>query len=95
VNLPLLGTPIAKIVNTIAYRTLGSKKLAWPNIWANQQEIVPELVGYLDAKTVAEFTLDYLQHPEKLTAMRSKLREVRGTAGAADKLAEIVASLVV
>jgi lipid A disaccharide synthetase len=95
VNLPLLGTPIAKIVNTIAYRTLGSKKLAWPNIWANQQEIVPELVGYLDAKTVAEFTLDYLQHPEKLTAMRSKLREVRGSAGAADKLAEIVASLVV
>jgi lipid A disaccharide synthetase len=95
VNLPLLGTPIAKIVNTIAYRTLGSKKLAWPNIWANQQEIVPELVGYLDAKTVAEFTLDYLQHPEKLTAMRSKLREVRGVAGAADKLAEIVASLVV
>ncbi len=95
VNLPLLGTPIAKIVNTIAYRTLGSKKLAWPNIWANQQEIVPELVGYLDAKTVAEFTLEYLQHPEKLTAMRSKLREVRGSAGAADKLAEIVASLVV
>jgi lipid A disaccharide synthetase len=95
VNLPVLGTPIAKIVNTIAYRTLGSKKLAWPNIWANQQEIVPELVGYLDAKTVAEFTLDYLQHPEKLTAMRSKLREVRGVAGAADKLAEIVASLFV
>jgi lipid A disaccharide synthetase len=95
VNLPLLGTPIAKIVNTIAYRTLGSRKLAWPNIWANQQEIVPELVGYLDAKTVAEFTLDYLQHPEKLTAMRSKLREVRGVAGAADKLAEIVASLIV
>jgi lipid A disaccharide synthetase len=95
VNLPLLGTPIAKIVNTIAYRTLGSKKLAWPNIWANQQEIVPELVGYLDAKTVAEFTLDYLQHPEKLTAMRAKLREVRGVAGAADKLAEIVANLVV
>ncbi len=95
VNLPVLGTPIAKIVNTIAYRTLGSKKLAWPNIWANQQEIVPELVGYLDAKTVAEFTLDYLQHPEKLTAMRTKLREVRGAAGAADKLAEIVANLLV
>jgi lipid A disaccharide synthetase len=95
VNLPILGTPIAKIVNMIAYRTLGNRKLAWPNIWANQQEIVPELVGYLEAKTVAEFTQDYLQHPEKLTEMRSKLREVRGEAGAADKLAEIVASLVV
>ncbi len=94
VNLPILGTPIAKIINTIAYRTLGSRKLAWPNIWANQQEIVPELVGYLDAKTVADFTLDYLQQPEKLGAMQSALRQVRGEAGAADKLAAIVENLM-
>jgi lipid A disaccharide synthetase len=94
VNLPVLGTPIAKIINTIAYRTLGNKKLAWPNIWANQQEIVPELVGYLDAKTVAQFVQDYLEHPEKLDSMRSKLRQVRGEAGAADKLAAIVERLI-
>ncbi len=94
VNLPVLGTPIAKIINTIAYRTLGNRKLAWPNIWANQQEIVPELVGYLEAKTVAEFVQDYLQHPEKLAAMRSQLRQVRGEAGAADKLAAIVENLI-
>jgi lipid A disaccharide synthetase len=95
VNLPLIGTPIAKIVNTIAYRTLNSnKKFAWPNIWNGQTEIVPELVGALDAKTVAEFTLDYLQHPEKLAVMRSALRQVRGEAGAADKLAAIVTDLL-
>jgi lipid A disaccharide synthetase len=94
VNLPLVGSPISKIVNTIAYRTMGSRKFAWPNIWAGQTEIVPELVGNLDAKTVAEFTLDYLQHPEKLAAMRSALRQVRGEAGAADKLAAIVESLL-
>jgi lipid A disaccharide synthetase len=94
VNLPLVGSPISKIVNTIAYRTMGSRKFAWPNIWAGQTEIVPELVGNLDAKTVAEFTLDYLQHPEKLAAMRSALRQVRGEAGAADKLASIVESLL-
>ena len=68
-------------------------KFAWPNIWAGK-EIVPELVGNLDAKTVAEFTLDYLQHPEKLATMRSELRRVRGEAGAADKLATIVESLL-
>lgn len=95
VNLPILGSPIAKLVNTIIYRTLGNKKFAWPNIWANQQEIVPELIGYLEPQTVAEFTLDYLQRPEKLTTMRSQLRELRGESGAADKLASIVASLIV
>lgn len=93
VNLPLVGSPIAKIVNTIAYWKMGNYKFAWPNIWAGR-EIVPELVGNLDAKTVAEFTLDYLEHPEKLAAMRSDLRQVRGEAGAADKLAAIVADLI-
>jgi lipid A disaccharide synthetase len=94
VNLPLVGSPIAKIINTIAYRTMGSRKFAWPNIWAGQTEIVPELVGNLDAKTVAEFTLDYLEHPEKLAAMRSSLRQIRGESGAAAKLATIVESLI-
>lgn len=94
VNLPLLGTPIAKIINTIAYRTLGNKKLAWPNMWANGREIVPELVGYLEAKTVAEFAIDYLQHPEKLAEMRSNLRQIRGESGAAEKLAGIVEGLI-
>ncbi len=94
VNLPLLGTPIAKIVNTIAYRALGNKKLAWPNMWADGREIVPELVGYLEAKTVAEFAIDYLQHPEKLAEMRSNLRQIRGESGAAEKLAGIVESLI-
>ena len=94
-NLPILGSPFAKIINTIAYRTLGNRKLAWPNIWANQREIVPELIGYLDPKTVADLMLDYLDHPEKLATMRSELREVRGKAGAAEQLAQIVTDLIV
>jgi lipid A disaccharide synthetase len=93
VNLPLVGTPIAKIINSILYYKFRDRKLSWPNIWAQQREIVPELLGRLDAKTVAEFTLDYLEHPEKLATMKSELRQVRGEAGAADKLAAIVASL--
>ncbi len=94
VNLPLIGSPIAKLVNTIAFRALKDRKLAWPNIWANQREIVPELIGDLDAKTVAEFTIDYLEHPEKLVTMKTELRQVRGAAGAADKLAAIVEGLL-
>jgi lipid A disaccharide synthetase len=94
VNLPLVGSPIAKLVNTIAFRALNNRKLAWPNIWANQREIVPELIGDLDAKIVADFTIDYLEHPEKLATMKAELRQVRGAAGAADKLATIVANLL-
>ena len=94
VNLPVVGTPIAKIINSILYYKFRDRKLSWPNIWAQQREIVPELLGRLDAKTVADFTIDYLEHPEKLAAMKAELRQVRGEAGAADKLAAIVAGLV-
>ncbi|MBD1943555.1 hypothetical protein H6F50_14515 [Coleofasciculus sp. FACHB-712] len=62
---------------------------AWPNIWAKTQ-IVPELLGKLQAAEVAEFALDYLNHPEKLQEMRDRLRSIRGEAGAAQKLAKLV-----
>jgi lipid-A-disaccharide synthase len=86
-NLPLAGSLFAKTINWIVLKQ--GKRFAWPNIWA-KTEIVPELVGKLDAKTVAEFTLDYLQNPEKLQQIRDRLIEVRGEPGAAEKLAKMV-----
>lgn len=59
------------------------------NIWA-KQEIVPELVGELKAEDIGNLVLNYLDHPEKLEAMRQRLRQVRGNPGAAKKLANIV-----
>lgn len=86
-NLPLVGTSMAKVINWLALRRLGL--LAWPNIWA-KSEVVPELVGKLQPQEVAEFALDFLQHPEKLEQMRSQLRSIRGEPGAAQKLATLV-----
>ena len=86
-NLPLVGTSMAKVINWLALRRLGL--LAWPNIWA-KSEVVPELVGKLQPENVAEFALDFLQHPEKLEQMRSQLRSIRGEPGAAQKLATLV-----
>ena len=86
-NLPLVGTSMAKVINWLALRRLGL--LAWPNIWA-KSEVVPELVGKLQPQQVAEFALDFLQHPEKLEQMRSQLRSIRGEPGAAQKLATLV-----
>ncbi|MEL7038431.1 MAG: lipid-A-disaccharide synthase [Cyanobacteria bacterium J06592_8] len=86
-NFPLMGSLFAKTINGFVLQQ--GKRFAWPNIWA-KTEIVPELVGKLEAKTVAEFALDYLQHPEKLQQMRDRLVQVRGEPGAAEKLAEII-----
>jgi lipid A disaccharide synthetase len=91
VNLPGVGSSIAKLVNYLALKRLGL--LAWPNIWAEDM-IVPELVGRLKADEIAGIALEYLDHPEKLQDMREKLRRLRGEPGAARKLAAIVAEEV-
>jgi hypothetical protein len=86
-NLPGVGSTFAKMINSIALRRKGL--LAWPNIWA-QEEIVPELVGKLQAPEVGEIVLDWLSHPQKLDEIRAKLHSVRGESGAASKIAQIV-----
>jgi lipid-A-disaccharide synthase len=90
-RLPGIGQGFAKVINFIVLQqTLRKKRLfSWPNIWA-QKEIVPELVGKLEPSEVAQLALDYLEHPEKLEEMRSRLRAVRGQPGAAQKLAQLV-----
>jgi lipid A disaccharide synthetase len=87
VNLPGVGSTLAKGINWLALRRLGL--LAWPNIWAKEM-IVPELVGKLRPDVVADLALDYLTHPEKLDQMRANLRKLRGESGAAQKLVAIV-----
>jgi len=47
-------------------------------------------VGQLKPQNVAQLVLEYLEHPEKLEDMRSRLRAVRGESGAAQKLAQLV-----
>ncbi len=86
-NLPGVGSSFAKLINWWMIKNKGL--LAWPNIWA-QAEIVPELVGKLQPETVGKMVLDLLENPEKLAAIRDKLRSVRGECGAAEKLAILV-----
>ncbi len=86
-NLPGVGSTFAKITNWLFLKR--KALLAWPNIWA-QEMIVPELIGQLQPAEVAKMVLDYLDHPEKLQQMRLKLKSIRGKAGAASKLAQLV-----
>jgi len=86
-NLPGVGTTFAKVINWLFLRRKGL--LAWPNIWA-QEEIVPEIVGKLQAPEIGEMVLDMLAHPEKLAVIQAKLRQVRGEGNAAQKLVALV-----
>ena len=90
-RLPGIGSGLVRIINLIMIQLILRQKrlFAWPNIWA-KGEIVPELFGKLQPQDVAQLVLDYLEHPEKLEEMRSRLRSVRGQPGAAEKLAQLV-----
>lgn len=91
VNLPGVGSGLAKLVNWWFLRK--PRLLAWPNIWAGKA-IVPELVGNLEPDAIAAIALDWLTHPDKLAAIRANLRQVRGEPGAANKLAQLVVTLL-
>jgi lipid-A-disaccharide synthase len=90
-NLPLVGDAFAKAINTVILRQIykEGRLFAWPNLWA-KAEIVPELLGPLSPQAVADQALGYLAQPHTLAAMRENLRAVRGPAGAASRLADIV-----
>ncbi|MBF2026311.1 MAG: lipid-A-disaccharide synthase [Oscillatoriales cyanobacterium C42_A2020_001] len=87
VNLPGIGSKIAKLINWMALQRIGL--LAWPNIWA-QREIVPEMVGKLEPAAIAAKVLHYLENPTLLDHMRYDLQSVRGETGAAKKLVQLV-----
>jgi len=89
--LPVVGKPFNRLVNRLflAYLSRRQKLFAWPNIWA-QREIVPELLGRLQAAAVGDRVLHYLDHPEALQQMRQDLQQARGVAGAAYNLTQLV-----
>ncbi len=95
VRLPGVGAIARKVINPLIIRTAqkSGKLFAWPNIWA-KKEVVPELFEYLTASSVSQTALDYLEHPEKLEDMRQTLRGLRGTANAADKMADLILETV-
>ena len=86
-NLPGVGSLFAKIINWFIIRQ--KRLFAWPNIWA-QAEIVPELTGKLRPEIIADIVLDYLNNPNKLQEMSDRLMAVRGEAGAAQKITDLV-----
>ncbi len=94
----LNGNPyIAKLINWYLVERIRRRgqKLAWPNIWA-QQEIVPELWGEITPASLAKTIVEYLRKPEKLQLMRQQLRAVcasQSNLNAAQRLVALIAQL--
>ncbi len=86
-NLPLVGTNFAKLINWLILRQ--KKLFAWPNIWA-KSEIMPEIVGQIVPKEIAEMSLDFLANPVKLQQIHHLLLQNRGSNGAAKKIVRII-----
>ena len=86
-NLPGVGTILAKLINWLILKQ--GRLFAWPNIWAGR-EIVPELVGRLEAENVANLVCDFLENPLKLQTAIDNLIEVRGQTGAVKYIADII-----
>jgi lipid-A-disaccharide synthase len=89
-NAPGVGNLFTRFFNAwVLKQGLGFK--AWPNIWAGR-EVVPELLGHLDAEAVGSAAIALLQNPEHLDRMRQDLTKLRGQPGAALRFAELVKS---
>ena len=91
VNLPLIGSQLAKLINWIVIQyTIKNKKLyGWPNIIA-KKEIVPEYIGYLEVEDIGNKVLNYLENPAKLEKIKQDLSQFMGAGNASKKIVQII-----
>ncbi len=78
----------------ISYWKLRNKKfMAWPNITANKM-IIPERVGNISPKKIAEEACYWINSPEKLKRQKEDLRSLRGKQGAVLSLSREIINLI-
>ena len=90
-RLPLLRRLVG--VALTAWRMRHRGYLAWPNISAGRA-VVPERVGPIEPAQIAAEAADWLEHPERLSAMAADLRSLRGAPGAVAAVAAMVRGLL-
>jgi hypothetical protein len=92
-RLPLIGTIITILTNRIIlwmYATRRWGYFALPNRWAGNRELLPELVGNLDAQQVAARALALALDQDRLQLIRHALRNHAQPSGAVRRLAVLV-----
>ncbi|ABX07998.1 cyanobacteria-specific protein lipid A disaccharide synthetase-like protein [Prochlorococcus marinus str. MIT 9211] len=90
-RLPILKWFIGILISFWRLRKKGY--MAWPNISANRL-IVPERIGTLYPKDLAQEAFDWLQSPNRLEGQKEDLRSLRGQPGATKRMTKEIINLI-
>ena len=67
--------------------------MAWPNISAKRM-VVPERIGNITPKDIANEANDWLNSPKRLEGQREDLRSLRGKPGAIKLMVKEIINLI-
>ena len=90
-RLPILKYFLGLLIGL--WRMRGNKFMAWPNITANRM-VVPERIGKITPKDIANEANDWLNSPKRLEGQREDLRSLRGKPGAIKLMIKEIINLI-
>jgi len=90
-RLPILKWFLGRLISFIKMRKRGL--MAWPNISAKRM-IVPERVGHITPRQIAEEAVDWLNSPARLLGQKKDLQALRGNKGATNKFCQQIIDLL-
>ncbi len=90
-RLPIFKWFLGTLISFIKLRKTGF--MAWPNISAKRM-IVPERIGHITPKQIAEETIDWLNSPTRLSGQKEDLQALRGNRGATKKFCKQIINLL-
>ena len=90
-RLPILKYFLGLLIGL--WRMRGNKFMAWPNITANRM-VVPERIGKITPKDIANEANDWLNSPKRLEGQREDLRSLRGKPGAIKLMVKEIINLI-
>jgi len=90
-RLPILKWVLGLLISFLKMRKRGF--MAWPNISAKRM-IVPERVGKITPKQIAEEAIDWLNSPSRLLGQRKDLQALRGNKGATKKFCQEIINIL-
>ena len=90
-RLPIFKWFLGLLISFIKLKNRGY--MAWPNISAKKM-IVPERVGHITPKEIAEETINWLNSPKRLAGQKEDLQALRGNKGATKKFCQEIINLL-
>ena len=90
-RLPIFKWCLGLLISFLKMKNRGF--MAWPNISAKRM-IVPERVGNITPKQIAQEAIDWLNSPSRLSGQKADLKELRGNKGATKKFCQQIINLL-